>query len=156
MTWTAKEYLKTLVGQEQTDFNENMEIVNDAREEVNSEQPKFVLPGFSRLSENILKKSRDDANVGHNLADTLTTALDKDFALYEQRAKVVFSNAVNEAEKRHKKIQVQRIEDVLDIAGASGSSSTDTTADESANSGTNKDEQEATVKPKTNPRIFPI
>ena len=79
---------------------------------------------------------------------TLTTALDKDFALYEQRAKVVFSKAVNEAEKRHKKIQVQRIEDVIEIAGASGSSSTDTTADESANSGTKKDEQEATVKPK--------
>jgi hypothetical protein len=151
MTRTAKEYLKTLVYQEQTDFNENVEIVNEGREEVNKQQPKFVLPGFSRLSENILKKSRDDANVGHNLADTLMTALDKDFALYEQRAKVVFSKAVNEAEKRHKKIQVQRIEHVLDIAGASGSSgssSTETTADESANSGTKKDLQEATVKPK--------
>ena len=80
--------------------------------------------------------------------NTFTTALDKDFALYEQKAKAVFSKAVNEAEKRHRKVQEQMNEDVMDIASASGISSTNTTADEADNSGASKAEQEATVKPK--------
>jgi hypothetical protein len=144
MTRTAKEYIKTLVGQEQTDLNENVEIVLGG-EAVNTDKPRFVLPGFSRLSADILKKSQDDAIVGNN---TFTTALDKDFALYEQKAKAVFSKAVNEAEKRHRKVQEQMNEDVMDIASASGISSTNTTADEADNSGASKAEQEATVKPK--------
>ena len=148
MSRTAKEYIKTLVGQEQTDFNGNVEIVHGGREVVNTDQPKFVLPGFSRLSEDILKKSKDDAYAGNNYADTLTTALDKDFALYEQKAKAVFNKAVKEAEKRHREVHVQRIGEVMDVAGASGISSTGTNADESDNSGVKKDDQEATVKPK--------
>ena len=43
-------------------MNDNIRVVENKEKDVNLEQPKFVLPGFSMLSENILKKSRGDAD----------------------------------------------------------------------------------------------
>lgn len=156
MTEIAKDFILELVKEEQNDLNDNIRVVENKEKDVNLEQPKFVLPGFSRLSENILKKSQGDADVGSNSVETVHSALEKDFKLYDLRAKVVFCKAVNEAEKRHKKVQDQS-NDGTTAGGGSDTTSHDLTEKNSFQSvgasgaRANEDAErdvEATVKPK--------
>ena len=138
MNKLAKEYLVKLIKEEQSGDVAEEDMVEIPLQEtaVRQEEPKMVLPGFSRLSKDIMIKSKGD---GSEQVKTIEALVGREFELYEKKAKAAFAKAVNKAEQRHKK----KLEDQVQI-------DTEDVSDETkdGSEGSSKD-KEAKVKPET-------
>ena len=130
----AKEYIVKLIKEEQSVNVVEEDMMEEPLQEtvVQQEEPKMVLPGFSRLSKDIMIKSKGD---GSERVKTIEAIVGREFELYEKKAKAAFAKAVNKAEQRHLKKLKGQVQ--IDIEDAS---------DETEGGSEGKD-KEAEVKP---------
>lgn len=135
MTNNAKDYVKKMIKEEQEEVTadisegENIDAVNQLETEAPQNKPKFILPGFSRISQQIMSKSKGSGGGGNrsNQLNTIEAELIRDFELYDKKAEAAFNKAVVKAEHKLK----EKFEDNT----------------ESEQGSSNDTEVEATVKP---------
>ena len=99
----AKDFIIKIIRDDE-EWSEPEVTVTAAETEVESPgKPKFVLPGFSRISQGILTKCKDSPSsvVSGRLQTNIEVKISRDFELYETKAKKVLEKAVSNAEKKY-------------------------------------------------------